>query len=203
MFFTQHLWASHDAPLSRRFLMPYPTLSPSILLSFFQTLFAGIPGFLENKDEPIPGRVRFIRDYPEKSIRIVVTTPIKRFQSGLSSPVSFDLVPGMRIFFAIQHYNNKNHLNFRDSRVTSTDTWTEITGKKAKTLVELVDGIKLCPGSECTGLYPFPFVETAPQGKPESTRFVWCKCLKCRMKQETPYGKGLRTNISRHLPKKK
>lgn len=171
--------------------------SPAILLALFQKLFAGIPGFLKNDDEPVPGRICFIRDYPEKSIRIVVTTPIKKHPSGALENIGKRL----RISFAIYHHDNKNFLQFRDSIITSSSKWIHITSKKTKTLVELVDEIKMCSGSECTELYPFPFVGTASQGKPESTRSVWCECLNCRAKQETAYGTGLKSAISRYLPR--
>lgn len=201
MFLTQlgiswcHTW---------RFLMTLHSRSPAILLALFQKLFAGIPGFMENKDDPIPGRVRFVREYPEKSLRIVVTTPIKKFQSGLSTPVSLELVRGMRISFTIQHYNKKNHLDLRDSKVAHIDDkWASITERKATTLIELADGLNKCTSSKCTDLFYFPFWEAAPQGKPELTRFVWCKCLKCRRRDDTAFGTGLRTSLSQYIPKRK
>jgi hypothetical protein len=184
--------------------MPHPKHTPSILLSYFQAIFADVlvPGFVENNDDATVGRVRFTRDYPEKNMRVVVTAPIKRFKSGTLSPVSYEFTPGMRIFFTIHHSDNKHHFAFRNSRVNNTGAWIEVTTKKVLTLVALIDGIKMCSGSECTGLYPFPVVDTAPQGKPESTRFVWCKCLKCHRKEETAYGTGLKTAISQYLPKR-
>ncbi len=181
--------------------MTHPHRSPSLLLASFQALFADIPGFVENKEDTIPKRIRFVKDCPEKSLRIVVTTPIKMSQSGLSSPILPELISGMRIFFTIRHYDNKRHFDFRASRITNTDAWADVTSRKARTLVELVDGINMCP--KCIDQYPFPVVDTAPQGRPKSTRFVWCECLTCHRKDETEYGTGLKTAISRYLPKRK
>jgi hypothetical protein len=167
--------------------------SATALLHEFQLFFAGIPGFVQVK---LDGRIRFIWEVPQKNLRILVTTPVVCYASE-----TVDLASGLHIEFAVQ-YDRKTCLEFQDSRViqrrSGVDEWKKVTTDKVATLIELIEDIEMCPRCQ---IFPYPFEDSAPQGRPYSTHFVWCRCPGCKQKYETKYGTGLRTSISRYRKK--
>lgn len=153
----------------------------------FQAFFSELPGFKENAQAK---KMRFIRNFPRKKIRIIVTMPILQPKNGPASVIS-----GLHIEFAVE-FNGKTCLEFRDSRVLIG--WKKITTRKINTLIDLIKTAPLCP--ICRSLM-YPRKSTDNQVNPKGTSFVWHTCSgeKCHNNVPTPYRTGLKTAISDYL----
>lgn len=154
------------------------------VLSELQSFFVDIHGF---KREKVRDRLWLYLDYPDKGLKIVVMTPI------LEKDGNLELMKGLALEFSVFHKEHKC-LEFRDSRII--DKWTNVALKKINTLKELIEGAKECPNCK---IFTYPFEDSAPQGKPGSTHFVWYKCEKCNVRLETVWGTGLKTAVARFL----
>jgi hypothetical protein len=157
------------------------------LRSDFRAFFYDLKEFKEDINTK---KMRFIREFPEKKLRIIVTVPIHYHTS-----CDVDVVTGLHIEFAVE-FDGKTCLEFQDSR--AVDGWTKTTMEKIKTLVDLVAFATTCP--RCESL-TYPHKSMDNQVHPKGTQFVWYTCdgKKCITNIPTPYGIGLKTAVSRYL----
>lgn len=159
------------------------------LMKDFEAFFAEMPDFVE---VGLLGRVRFVREYPDKNLRIYIVAPLSRSATGLISCISRH----PSITFEIQH-NKKTRLEFGDSR--AIEGWQKIAKKKIRNLEKLIKGSQPCTNHYCEGVHTYPIIDSAMQGKLEATGLVVYECPKCKYKKETKYGIGLKNVISRCL----
>ena len=166
------------------------------LFYIFMIFFGGIPGFVEKRDS---GRITFVREFPEKNLKIVVTAPLI-----IDARNIFYSLSGLYIHFEVQSADEKC-LELIDSRVFPNypRKWQPIVKKKIDALVAMIEDIPRCPRCAEKIVYPYPVQRAEAQVAPDPTTFVQYRCPECKTMTNSTFGKGIKENLHQYLIKKK
>ena len=151
------------------------------------------PDLTRFKQDVLRGKVIYALEYPDKELKIVATAPIIYKMND-----NYEREKRLHVKFAV-HYQGGQCLEFEDSRIV--DGWENVAKEKIDTLVRLVELGRICPTCD---VQMYPEEDSAKQGKPGPTHFVWHKCPKCKINLETQWGLNrLKTQVARFLKKHK
>jgi RNase P subunit RPR2 len=157
------------------------------LLNAFQDFFWKIQGFELNI---INGKFTFYKDFPEKKLRILVTTPVVS-RNGMY------ILGSKAIEFSLKHAEKGMILILRDSRAIRG--WSDVIGKKIQALEDLINDIRRC--SSCHE-YHYPHQEKALQVNPKGTHYVLLSCPQCNRNDTSSYRSNrLKTRLHSYLNK--
>ncbi len=173
-----------------------PGLAKSLYYAFM-IFFGGVPGFVEKRDS---GKIMFVREFLEKNLQIVVTTPLV-----IDAQDIFFALSGLYIHLEVQQLDGERCLELVDSRVFPSfpRKWQPVARKKIDALVAMIEDIPRCSRCMEKIVYPYPVQRAMAQVAPDETTFVQYRCPECKTVTNSTFGKGIKANLHRYLIKKK